>query len=121
MGREGSQDQLAPAVEPPPRPEGEPPARTAKRPAGLRAIIDAFDNRQLDLQALSAFDRPVYFALGGRSNPDLYARVAKRLAGIFRTSLWRRSQTATTSDPSHRIEAERLAASLVALWRRAET
>ena len=39
----------------------------AKRPAGLRAFIAAFDDGNLDLEALRAFDRPVYFALGGRS------------------------------------------------------
>ena len=42
----------------------------AKRPAGLRAFIEAVDGGDLDLDALRAFDRPVYFALGGRSNPD---------------------------------------------------
>ena len=113
--------QLAPGVEPPPPPEGEPPAWMAKRPAGLRAIIEANDNSQLDLQALSAFDRPAYFALGGRSNPDLYARMAKRLAGIFPDFTLETFPDRHHFDPPHRIEAERLAASLLALWRRAET
>ena len=63
--------QLAPGVEPPPPPEGEPPAWMAKRPAGLRAIIETLDNGQLDLQALSAFDRPAYFATRGAQQPRL--------------------------------------------------
>jgi pimeloyl-ACP methyl ester carboxylesterase len=72
--------QLAPGVEPPPRPDGPPPPWMAKRPAGLRAVMAAFDNGELDLDALRAFRKPVYFALGGRSNPDYYARMADRLA-----------------------------------------
>jgi hypothetical protein len=55
----------------------------AKRPAGPRAFIDAFDHGDLDLDALRAFDRPVYFAFGGRSNRDYYRRMAERLAAIF--------------------------------------
>jgi len=62
--------QLAPGVEPPPAPEGPPPPWMAKRPAGLRTFIDAFENGDLNLEAPRAFERPVYFALGGRSNPD---------------------------------------------------
>src|SRR6185503_20372561 len=75
--------QLAPGVEPPPPPEGPPPSWMAKRPAGLRAFMNAFDRGDLDLDALRAFDRPVYFALGGRSNPDYYGLMARRLSGIF--------------------------------------
>jgi pimeloyl-ACP methyl ester carboxylesterase len=50
--------QLAPGVEPPPRPEGPPPPWMAKRPAGIRALIDAFDGGALDLDALRACDPP---------------------------------------------------------------
>lgn len=112
--------QLAPDVELPPPAEGEPPAWMAKRPAGLRAIIDAFDAGQLDLQALRAFAQPVYFALGGRSNPDYYARMAKRLAEIFPDFTLETFAERHHFDPPHRIEPERLAASLLALWQRAE-
>ena len=34
--------QLAPGVEPPPRPDGPPPPWMAKRPAGIRAFLEAF-------------------------------------------------------------------------------
>lgn len=44
--------QLAPGVEPPPPPEGPTPPWMAKRPAGLRAFINAFDEADLDLDAL---------------------------------------------------------------------
>lgn len=75
--------QLRAGVRPPPPPEGPPPAWMVKRPAGLRAFIDAFDAGHLDLARLKSFDRPVYFALGGLSNPDYYGRMAERLRGVF--------------------------------------
>jgi len=112
--------QLAPGIEPPPPPEGPPPAWMAKRPAGIRAFLDAFDTGELDLDALRAFDRPVYFALGGRSNPDYFGLIAERLAGIFPDFTLETFQERHHFDPPHRIEPERLADSLLALWRRAE-
>jgi pimeloyl-ACP methyl ester carboxylesterase len=113
--------QLAPGVEPPPPPVGTPSAWMAKRPAGLRAFIDAFDNGDLDVEALQAFDRPVYFALGGRSNPDYYGRMAERLAAIFPDFSVETFPERHHFDPPHRIEPERLSKSLLALWRRAES
>lgn len=93
----------------------------AKRPAGLHAFIDAFDNGHLDLGALRAFDRPVYFALGGRSNPDYYSRMAERLAGVFPDFTVETFAERHHFDPPHRVEPERLADSLLALWQRAES
>ena len=113
--------QLAPGVEPPPPPEGPPPPWMAKRPAGVRAFIDAFDQGNLDVEALQAFDRPVYFALGGRSNPDYYGRMAERLARIFPNFTVETFPERHHFDPPHRIEPERLANSLLALWQRAES
>jgi pimeloyl-ACP methyl ester carboxylesterase len=113
--------QLAPGVEPPPHPEGPPPPWMSKRPAGIRAFIEAFDNGHLDLQALRGFDRPVYFALGGRSNPDYYARMASRLAEIFPDFTIETFPERHHFDPPHRLEPERLADSLLALWQRADS
>jgi pimeloyl-ACP methyl ester carboxylesterase len=112
--------QLAPGVEPPPRPEGPSPPWMAKRPAGIRAFLGAFDKASLDLDALRAFRRPVYFALGGRSNPDYFAQIAQRLANVFPDFTVETFPERHHFDPPHRIEPERLAESLVALWRRAE-
>ena len=112
--------QLASGVEPPPPPDGPPPPWMAKRPAGIRALIDAFDNGALDLEALRAFRHPVYFALGGRSNPDYFARIANRLAPIFPDFTVETFSDRHHFDPPHRIEPERLADSLLALWQRAE-
>jgi pimeloyl-ACP methyl ester carboxylesterase len=113
--------QLAPAVDPPPAPDGPPPPWMANRPAGLRAFIEAFDSADLDVEALRAFTPPVYFALGGRSNPDYYGRMAERLAGVFADFTIETFPERHHFDPPHRIESERLADSLLALWRRAET
>jgi pimeloyl-ACP methyl ester carboxylesterase len=113
--------QLAPGVEPPPPPEGPPPPWMAKRPAGVRAFIDAFDNGDLDVEALRVFDRPVYFALGGRSNPDFFSRMADRLAAILPDFTIETFSERHHFDPPHRVEPERLANSLLALWQRGES
>jgi pimeloyl-ACP methyl ester carboxylesterase len=111
--------QLAPGVEPPPPPEGPRPAWMTKRPAGLRAFIDAFDQGDLELEALKAFDKPAYFALGGRSNRDYYGLMAGRLAEIFPDFTLETFPERHHFDPPHRIEPERLAGSLLELWQRA--
>jgi pimeloyl-ACP methyl ester carboxylesterase len=113
--------QLAPGVELPPPPEGPAPPWMTKRPAGIRAFLEAFDSGDLDIQALRAFDRPVYFALGGRSNPDYYARIANRLAGIFPDFTIETFPERHHFDPPHRIEPEHLAGSLLRLWQRADS
>ena len=113
--------QLAPGVEPTPPPDGPPPPWLAKRPAGLRAFIDAFENGDLDVAALRAFDRPVYFALGGRSNSDYFGRMADRLAAIFPDFTLEIFSERHHFDPPHRVEPERLANSLLALWQRGES
>jgi len=111
--------QLAPGVEPPPPPEN-PPAWLALRPAGISAIMRAFDAAELDLDALRAFAQPVYFALGGRSNPDYFAQLAGRLAAVFPDFTLETFPERHHFDPPHRVEPERVAASLLALWERAD-
>jgi pimeloyl-ACP methyl ester carboxylesterase len=111
--------QLAPGVEPPPPPDGPPPPWMAKRPAGLRSFIEAFDHGDLDVDALRAFERPVYFALGGRSNPDYYGQMAARLKEIFSDFTIQTFPERHHFDPPHRIEPELVATSLLALWERA--
>jgi pimeloyl-ACP methyl ester carboxylesterase len=113
--------QLADGVDPPAPPPGPPPPWMAKRPAGLRAMLRAFLGSDLDLDALRRFDRPVWFALGGRSNPDYYGRMADRLAGVFPDFTIERFPDRHHFDPPHRIEPERVAESLRRLWERAES
>jgi pimeloyl-ACP methyl ester carboxylesterase len=112
--------QLAPGVEPPPPPD-DPPAWLALRPAGITAIMRAFDAAELDLDGLRAFTQPVYFALGGRSNPDYFAQLAERLAAVFPDFRLETFPERHHFDPPHRVESERVAASLLALWERAES
>jgi pimeloyl-ACP methyl ester carboxylesterase len=112
--------QLAPGVQPPPPPPGPPPPWMAARPAGLRAFTSAFESATLDLDSLRRFERPVYFALGGRSNPDYYARMAERAREIFPDFTLEVFEERHHFDPPHRIEPERMARALQTHWARAE-
>jgi pimeloyl-ACP methyl ester carboxylesterase len=111
--------QLAPGVEPPPPPPGPPPPWMATRPAGVQAFIGTFSSSTLDLDVLRAFKQPVYFALGGRSNPSYYARIGERARAIFPNFTLEVYDERHHFDPPHRIEPERVAASLRDLWARA--
>ena len=107
--------QLAAGIDPPRPPDGPPPAWMATRPAGIRAVLDAFDRGELDADALRAFDAPVYFALGGRSNPDYFGCMAERLAAMFPDFAIEVFPERHHFDPPHRVEPERLADSLLGL------
>jgi pimeloyl-ACP methyl ester carboxylesterase len=113
--------QLGPGVEPPPPPPGPAPPWMAKRPAGINAFLEAFKTGELELPALRHFEAPVYFALGGLSNPDHYAKIAERLSRVFPDFTLEVFQERHHFDPPHRAEPDRLAASLRDLWTRAET
>ena len=82
--------------------------------------MDAFDEADLDTVALRPFDRPVYFALGGRSNPDYFGGIADRLRAIFPDFTIETFPDRHHFDPPHRVEPERLADSLLAHWQRAD-
>jgi pimeloyl-ACP methyl ester carboxylesterase len=110
---------LRPGVTAPPPPPGEPPPWLAARPAGIRAILRAFERASLDPDALRRFERPVYFALGALSNPDQYGEVARRLDSTFPDFELEVFEERHHFDPPHRVEPERLARSLAQLWRRA--
>jgi len=112
--------QLAPGIPLVPPPPGPPPPWMAKRPAGLRAVLGAFFGSDMDLDALGRFECPVWFALGGRSHPDYYARMAERLQGVFPDLTLEVYPERHHFDPPHRIEPTRVAVALRALWTRAE-
>ena len=101
-------------------PPGPPPPWMAKRPAGIRAFLRTFKTYDLERERLAAFTRPVYFALGALSNPDDYGEVAARLARVFPDFRLEVFEQRHHFDPPHRIEPQRLAASLRATWRRAD-
>ena len=112
---------VTPGVELPPPQAGDPPPWMAKRPGGIRAFMKTFKTYELDRDALARFDRPVYFALGGLSNPDQYGAIAARLSRVFPDFELEVFEERHHFDPPHRIEPERLAGSLRAFWRRAST
>jgi pimeloyl-ACP methyl ester carboxylesterase len=111
--------QLAPGVDPPARPEGPPPPWMAKRPAGIRALTAAFERYDLDQHALRAFERPVYYALGALSNSDYFGEMAQRAGRLFPDYTLDVFEGRHHFDPPHRVEPERLASRLEALWDRA--
>jgi pimeloyl-ACP methyl ester carboxylesterase len=110
---------LKPGVPPPPPPPGDPPPWMANRPAGIRAINRAFEQGDIDPEALRRFDRPVYFALGGLSNPDQYGELATRLGELFPDFELEVFDERHHFEPPHRFEPERLARSLESHWRTA--
>ena len=83
--------------------------------------MNAFDAYEPDFDVLRRFGRPVYFVLGGRGNPYLYARMAERLAGFFPDFTLEVYPERHHFDPPHRVEPARTAAALRALWTRAES
>ena len=113
--------QLADDVEPPTPPPGPPPPWMPSRLAGIGGFIGAFEAYEPDFEVFRRFDRPVYFALGGRGNPDLYARMAARLAGVFPDFTLDLYPDRHHFDPPHRAEPARVAAALLDLWGRAES
>ncbi|WP_028266314.1 alpha/beta fold hydrolase [Arthrobacter sp. MA-N2] len=110
---------VKPDVVLPPPPEGGPPPWMAKRPAGIRAFLRDFRTYDLDRSRLVAFTRPVFFVLGGLSNPDDYGEVAERLSTVFPDFRLAVFPERHHFDPPHRIEPDRLAALLREHWERA--
>jgi pimeloyl-ACP methyl ester carboxylesterase len=113
--------ELRPGVPPPEPAPGAPPPWMATRPAGIRALMRAFKTVDLDRESLSRFGRPVYYALGGLSNPDMYGELAERLSRAFADFTLEVFEERHHFDPPHRIEPERLGRSLRTVWERAET
>ncbi len=111
---------VQPDVTLPGPPHGDPPPWLAKRPAGIRALLRAFRRGEIDRESLRRFDRPVYIALGGLTNQDQYGEIAERLGRVLPDLELEVFDERHHFDPPHRVEPERLAGSLAALWRRAE-
>jgi pimeloyl-ACP methyl ester carboxylesterase len=112
--------QVRPEVRLPAPPPGPPPPWMRQRPAGIEAFMRTFRSYDLDRDALAAFDRPVYFALGGLSNPDQFGELAERLATVFRDFTVEVFAERHHFDPPHRVEPRRLAESLRAIWARGD-
>ncbi|UZX02249.1 alpha/beta hydrolase [Arthrobacter sp. CDRTa11] len=111
---------VKPDVVLPPPVEGAPPPWMARRPAGVRAFLETFKSYDLDREKLAAFRKPVFYALGGLSNPDAYGEIADRLAKVFPDFHIEVFEERHHFDPPHRAEPLRLAVLLRELWDRAE-
>ncbi|HWB57800.1 MAG TPA: hypothetical protein VG479_12755 [Gaiellaceae bacterium] len=68
---------------------------------------------------MRAFDRPAYYALGALGNPDQYREIADRLGRAFEDFELEVFEDRRHFDPAHRVEPERLARFLKAIWERA--
>jgi hypothetical protein len=79
-----------------------------------------FQTYDVDHDALARFERPVYFALGGLSNPDQFGEIAERLAHVFPDFTLEVFADRHHFDPPHRTEPARLAESLSAIWVRGD-
>jgi hypothetical protein len=111
---------LAPGVPPPPPPAGDPPPWMAKRPAGIRAIGNAFRDCDLDTETLRTLPCPVLYVLGGLSNPDLYRRRAGRAHDLFPDFTLEVFEERHHFDPPNRAEPSRFAKLIETFWHDAE-
>lgn len=102
----------------PPPPAGDPPSWMAKRPAGLRAMIRAFEQADYPYEHWRRFRKPVYLAVGELSNP-VEERKALLLAGLFQDCQVELYHGIHHFNPPQRAEPERFARALTALWARA--
>lgn len=111
--------QVAPGVEPPPRPEGPPPPWMATRPAGIRAFTRAIAGHRVDPSRYEAFRPPVLYTHGSLSHPR-WTVMRDRLASRFPDFSSELFDGLHHLNTSHQAEPERTAALLRALWARAE-
>lgn len=110
---------LRPGVPPPPSPPGPPPLWMEKRPAGLRAFMEAFRVEDLDHDRLRRFTKPVYVAYGDRSSVVEKIK-AERLARIFPDCRVEVYEGTHHFAPPQRLQPQRFAQALLELWNRAD-
>ncbi|TLN05304.1 alpha/beta hydrolase, partial [bacterium] len=109
---------LRAGVQPPAPPAGDPPPWMAKRPAGLQAMLRAFQAAAYTYEQWRAFERPVYLAVGRLSNP-VEERKAFTLSELFPNCQIEIYEQRHHFDPPQRAEPARFAVELQALWARA--
>lgn len=105
--------ELKPGVEFTPPATGAPPL--PNRPAGIAALLRAFDRHELDLDALREFRRPVLYTRGSLS-AERYERSAKRLAKLFPDFREVVFEGLHHLNTSNQAEPGRVAALLTELW-----
>jgi pimeloyl-ACP methyl ester carboxylesterase len=111
---------LRPGVEPPPSPPGPPPDWMAKRPAGVRAMMLAFETDPTGRDGLRRCTFPVYLAYG-LLTAELMVRRVQLLAGLL-PDLWIEAYPGIHHfGPPQRTQPAKYAAALRQLWARAES
>jgi pimeloyl-ACP methyl ester carboxylesterase len=110
--------QLRPGVEPPPAPASV-PAEMRNRPAGISAMIRAFDAYRLDRALFKACAFPVYAGYGDLSD-DFQLVKMQVLAGLFGDIHVRRYSGVHHFVPAEQIYTRAHAEELMDLWQRAE-
>jgi pimeloyl-ACP methyl ester carboxylesterase len=118
MMREFMKLQVGPGVELPPQPEGAPPPWMAKRPAGVRAFVEALRAHHIVAEEYRAFEQPVYFTRGSLTHPR-WSSMEQRLSNLFPSFSSEVFEGLHHLNTSHMAEPRRVAARLAALWERA--
>lgn len=108
-------EQVQPGVELPPGPTGPPNAEMRKRPAGIAALIDAFDQYAFDREQLRKCAFPVFYAYGSLSH-DEQALKATILAGLLPDIHVRRFDGLHHFVPPSEIYTREHADELLRLW-----
>jgi pimeloyl-ACP methyl ester carboxylesterase len=110
--------QLADGVDPPARPPGPPPEWMAKRPAGIRAFLDALRRHHVPPEEYRRFGGSVLYTYGSLSHPHWLA-MRDRLAKIFPDFTSELFEGLHHLNTSHQAEPAATAALLQSLWARA--
>ena len=110
--------QLKPGVQVPPAPSSMPP-EMRNRPAGISAMIRAFDAYRLDRALFSACAFPVYAGYGDLSDEEQVLKM-QVLAGLFGDIHVQRYTGIHHFVPPGQIYTPVHAAKLVSLWQRGE-
>lgn len=113
-------EQVKPGVQVPPPPSGPPSAEMQKRPAGIAALIRAFDAYAFDRELLRAAPFPVYYGYGDLSHEEQGLK-AGILAQLFADIRVQRFAGIHHFVPPEMIYTPDHARTLLEHWRRAES
>jgi pimeloyl-ACP methyl ester carboxylesterase len=109
--------QVAPGVPLPP-PQGAQPPWMAKRPAGIRAFVEALRAHHIAGDEYRAFGKPVYFTWGSLTHPR-WRSMEQRLSELFPSFSSEIFEGLHHLNTCHMAEPQRVAVRLTALWQRA--
>jgi pimeloyl-ACP methyl ester carboxylesterase len=112
-------EQVKPGAQLPPPPSGPPSPEMAKRPAGIAALIRAFDAFPFDREMLRDVAFPVFYGYGDLSHPE-QALKAGILAQLFPDVHVRRFSGVHHFVPPEQIYTPEHMAELLDLWQKSE-